>query len=431
MKTLWETAQQIAKREFEQEGISSWDEIDKYEREDRVFEVYERLQKEIGNVKTTSNKKGNDTMKTNKDMRMEKLAQAGIATDNFFDLSMRVPFGAEVKIIVDGKEMIVPATNGGTNLGNGLVNQFADICKMANDAGKIAGWTLNGESNDPIAHGIINDGYVKNSKLFRRWITAQTFRMLNYQSYRNINRKGWEACMKDCFSYEYQFDMTLDELHTLAKLQKEDPQYFAERTMFFNGDVVITLLEDYLRRLKKYVNKQTKENPRNYRKQPYVKLAKYGNVLVKDLDREVYAKIRCGITYVRESVSANDYALIEKRFKDFMSKYYNKLPYETTKCAEWKDAFKGSGAYYTLQNLIRFHNVILRGWTNKYESETYLNALLYGEYKYNVWKFHQLLVDTIDYNDFDLKKSIANGNKAPGTKSDKAERYIRNTRNGR
>ena len=417
-RELWVKAQEIAREKYNEEfGGDNWEEADKYEREDWVWAEYEALKatyERNNNNETTNknlNKRGNDIMMNkNTEKRMEKLAQAGIATENFFNLSMNIPFGAEVKIIVDGKEMVVPATN--------------EIAKSVpvtfNSPVIIDGATL---LNDTIAQSIINDGYVKNSKLFRRFITAQTFRMLNYVAWRDSRRTGWEACMKDCYSYEYQFDMTLDELHTLAKLQKEDPQYFNERTMFFNGSVVVALLSDYLYRLDKYVKKQNRENPRTYRKQPYVKLSKYGNVLIKDIDEKVYGKIKLAIMNVKNAVMTNNYAEIERTFGEFMKYAYNKLPYETTKSSVWKDAFKGSGAFYTLQNLVRWHNVIIRGCKNKYDSEALLNSLLYGSYRNDVWKFHQLLVDTIEYNNFDLKKSIADGNCAPGTKSDKAKRY--------
>ena len=32
-----------------------------------------------------------------------------------------------------------------------------------------------------------------------------------------------------------------------------------------------------------------------------------------------------------------------------------KLPHETPQCKAWIDAYKGAGAFYTMQNLIRFH----------------------------------------------------------------------------
>ena len=457
-RELWEKAQKRAREKYDEElgWISSWDEADKYEREDRVHAEYERLVEEYkkmaqmrdskgrfisnkGNNETTNknlNERGHDTMErkmNNAEKRMETLKANGIATDNFFDLSMRIPMGAEVKILVNGKEVTVPTTNHvvketiyGTQVISDLsrfnvptiMSSNGDICNA--ETGEVLVM-----ANDPIAQSIIDDGYVKNSKLFRRWITAKTFSMLNYQSYRNPSRKGWEACMKDCYSYGYVFKMLKDELHTLAKLQHEDPEYFRERTMFFNGDVVVATLEDYLYRLKKYVKKQLRENPRKYRGEAYCKLARYGNVLVKDLDDKVYNPIQRQIDVVKIYVNQGNYAKIEKEFNTFMTLYYNKLPYETTKCAVFKDAYKGAGAFYSLQNMIRFHNVVLKGYTNKYDSEARLYELLNGGYKKDVWKFHQLLVDTIEYNNFDLRKSIAEGNCAPGTHSDKAERYYR------
>jgi len=444
-KELWEQAQRFAEIRYNKEfGNGAWDEADKYEREDWAFAEYDDLEKQRkavekfkkdmektnfnirnnmekmnfnkGNNETTNktnNVKENDIMMNRnnaKENRMETLKANGVNTDNFFDLSMRIPFGAEVKIMVDGKEMVIPATNNGTNLGTGLVNEFVDICNMANDA---------------IAQGIINDGYVKNSKLFRRWVTAQTFKLLGYVDRKNPNRKGWEAGFKDLYSYGYQFDMMADELHTLAKLQKEDPEYFAERTRFFNGDVAVTLLNDYLYRLKKYVKKQLRTNPKKYRGEAYVKLAKYGNVLVKDLDSKVYNLINTEIKIVKIAVDSGNYADIEKRFRRFVNNYYNKLPYDTTKCAAFKDAYKGIGAFETLKNLIRFHNVVLDGCKNKYDSERELYRTLDNTPNSDVWVFHNLLVSTIEINKFDLKQSIAYGNAAPNTVSSKADRYRR------
>ena len=467
MKILWELAQKLAKEEFEQEGISSWDEIDKYEREDRVHSMYEKICKDTdglrtknlvlvegewkmrdsltanGNNETTNTnsiKRGNDTMKTNKEMRMETLKVNNIDTTNFFDLSMRVPFGAEVKILVNGKEMIIPATTNGNVIkttANGLARNFGtptfvasngDVCDA--ETGEVLvmanpnSITVNGIV-DPIAQGIINDGYVKNSKLFRRFVLAHTFKLLEYVDRKNPNRKGWEAGFKDMYGYGYQFEMLADELHTLAKLQKEDIEYFAERIRFFNGDVVVATLEDYLYRLKKYVKKQMRENPRAYRGQAYVKLARYGNVLVKDLDTKVYAPIQKVIDDIKDTVRAGNYVLIEKKFINFMAKYYNKLPYETPKCAVFKDAYKGIGAFETLKNLIRFHEVVLDGCDNKYDSERELYKILKNTSQKDIWVFHNLLVSTIELNKFNLKQSIANGHAAPNTVSERANTYRR------
>ena len=395
-------------------------------------------------------KKENDTMnKTNaKEMRMETLKDNGVNTNNFFDLSMRVPFGAEIKIVVDGQEMIVPAnksvvcdtTCGKTDnvvtaavygnhvIGSGLIDYCAGTPTFVTSNGDVCD-AETGEvlvmANDPIAERIINDGYVKNSKLFRRYVLAHTFKLLEYVDRKNSYRKGWEAGFKDMYGYGYQFEMLADELHTLAKLQKEDPEYFAERTKFFNGDVVVATLSDYFYRLKKYCNKQMRNNPRKYRGELYVKLARYGNVLAKDLNAKVYGNILTGIANVKIAVREGNYRDIEKAFNDFMNKLYNKLPYETPKCAVFKDAYKGIGAFESLKNMVRFHNVIINGCTNKYDSEARLYTLLNGEYRNKTWKFHGLLVDTIEYNKFNLRQSIANGHAAPNTTSEKADKYRR------
>lgn len=509
MNELWKQAQKLAEENYEKEyGACTWDDADKYEREDWVFAEYEKLggfelekkkqkleevQKKLEEVRgqtnilttgqwfdkiiaihkqmyalekeikdmcrdpktgrfvstktnnnettnnTNSNKKGNDNMMNRnnaKENRMNKLTEAGIDTSNFFNLSMQIPFGAEVVIKVDGKEMVIPATSTETTataygnhvVGNGLVGTYVGVPTILSSNGDICN-AETGEvlvmANDSIAQSIINDGYVKNSSLFRRWVTAQTFRLLEYVDRRNSNRKGWEAGFKDMYSYGYCFEMMADELHTLSKLQKEDPEYFAERTRFFNGDVAVKLLEDYLYRLKKYVKKQLRTNPKKYRGEAYCKLARYGNVLVKDLDAKVYVPIQNGIKDVKLAAINGNYGSIEKSFRDFMNKLYNKLPYDTPKCAAFKDAYKGIGSFETLKNLIRFHHVVLDGCKNKYDSERELYNILANTPSSDVWVFHNLLVSTIELNKFDLKQSIANGHKAPNTTSERANTYRR------
>lgn len=450
MFMLLKLAQTLAKNEFEQEGISSWDEIDKYEKEDRVYTMYNKICKDTDNLRTNNlkmikgewhmrdpktgrfckvtnettntnlnNVKENDIMMNKKaNERIETLKANGIDTSNFFDISMRLPMGAEIKILVNDREVIVPtaSTSDINNIGVGS-NKINLINAMTGDVVAMV--------NDPIAQSIINNGYVKNNKLFRRWIFAQTISLLNYVDPKNSNRKGWEAGFKDLYDYNYTFKMLLEEMHVLAILQREDPEQLAERTHFFNGDVVVATLNDYLHRLKKYVNKQIKEKPRKYRGEQYVKLSRYGNVLIKDLNVKVYNLIQYYIDDVALYAKQDNYKGIEDTLKIFMKKYYNKLPYNTPKCAVFKDAFKGAGSFYSLQNAIRFHNVVLPGYNNKYDSENILYELLNGDYKGNVWKFHKLLVDSLKYNHFDLKQSIADGNSAKNTTSTRADVYKR------
>lgn len=422
------------------------------------------------NTNTTLNKeKENKTMKNTREMREAKLQEMGIDTTRFFNLSLQVPFNTEVKITVGEKEVDFYEVD---------INSFSDdaksiyrlkkinddLIKEATDNYVLDGYLevdkalknmiqkhgiekeikeitayykaveedrknrkkhndISAELNplvyladDPIAQSIMEQGYVNNHRLFRRFVLAHTMRMLNYQAWGNTNRKGWEACMKDCFAYEYQFKMMMDEFKVLYKLQKEDIEAFKERTHFFNGNVLVATMEDYLYRLKKYIDKTRKERKRTYKGEEYVKLARYGNVLIKDLDEKVYKYIHHYINTVKSYAESDYYYGMYKTLVEFMDTAYNKLPYDTTKCSVWKDAYKASGAFYSLQNMIRFHNCLIKNCDDKYESEQHLYDLL-DVFKGEEWRFHKVLVDTIERNNFNLNESIRNGNNAIGTSS--------------
>lgn len=355
-----------------------------------------RFCKATTNNNTTLNKeKENKTMMNAREERTMKLQEAGYDVSNFFNLNLQIPMGAEVMIRVNGQEMTI-----GNPTTENIAVPYSTRC--VSEAVKE---TITDLSDDPIAQSILEQGYVNNHRLFRRWILAHTIRMLNYQSYRNPNRKGWEACMKDCYRYDYQFTMLIDEMKVISILQKEDSAAFEERTYFFNGRVVVATLHDYLYRLKKYIKNARRKKTRCHDGKEYVKLAKYGNVYISDLDEKVYKVIQKHIDNVKHFSDTNNYRGLYESLVKFMNEAYNKLPYETTKCSVWKDAFKAAGAFYSMQNAIRFTGMILDGCTNEYDSEEKLYALL-EKYKGEEWRLHKIMVDAIEYNNYDLRARI-------------------------
>ena len=70
--------------------------------------------------------------------------------------------------------------------------------------------------NDVILENIIADGYVKNTKLFRRFVMAQMFQMLNYVSYDGRNR-GYNDYLRTRYGYDYTLKMMLEEVRVLSK----------------------------------------------------------------------------------------------------------------------------------------------------------------------------------------------------------------------
>ena len=248
-----------------------------------------------------------------------------------------------------------------------------------------------------VAKTVVEDKQIDNKKLFRRWVAAQTFRMLYEPTWDYDTGRleiGWDNYLRNRYSYKYQFDMMLEELKVLNKLECRDKEEFAERSRFFDKDVVVATCEHYMSKLETYAKSKLNS------KASKVKLSKYGEV---DLNK--YSKIVADLySIIKDMKSADRYAELYTHLKRFMNKM-SKVPNKTPKCSAWKTAFKGSGAYYTLKNLILFHDCLLNGCVTKQESMDKLTKCL-DDYKGNYWKFHYMLLNTIELNKFDLRESI-------------------------
>lgn len=327
------------------------------------------------NNNKNNNLKGECTMmnRNNKEMRMETLKQAGINTGNFFNLNMNLPIGADVQVLING----VPYTI----------------------------------TSDPIAQKIMNDGYVYNVKTDGRWVCAKTFEMLNEKSYNHKTRQyeyGWDAYLRNRFGYMYQFEMMLEELHRLSKMEKSYDPEFELLKNFFTKEVVVETCYHHVRQLKKFIAKQPTKRCKGV---PYVTLSRYGHVFIKDLNRKVYIPLNNAISNIYES---RNYKELECNLRAFMNVMV-KLPFETPKCSQWKDAFKGNGAFKTLNNIIKHHGCVVQNYEtgellDRDESLAYVNSLI-DTYSGAYWKYHELLKTTIKLNNFDLKESIEAQNK--------------------
>ncbi|WP_346961329.1 hypothetical protein [Clostridium sp.] len=341
------------------------------------------IMKNNGLVNNNKINGGMNNMKTNKEMRMEKLQSAGVDTDKFFNLNLsNIPVGAPVQVIVNGVQY------------NLSVDEAKQECRTRFNTP--TSW----EPYDVMAAQIIEDGYVRNTKLHRRWVMAQTFKMLNSESrnYKTGNvERGWDAYLRNRFSYEYQFNMMLEEIRVLSILEKRDIDSFKERSSFFTKEVAIETCKQYIRQLKKYIKSQ---KTRKCKGVPYVKLNGYGNIFENDLHRRIYVPLEAVIKNMESSRNYQDLYNSLSSFTTLMAK----LPYATPKCSQWKEAFKGSGAYYTLKNMIMFHDITFEGQTRG-ESIVTLNNLL-EVYRGECWRFHELLKKTIKLNCFDLAQSI-------------------------
>lgn len=307
----------------------------------------------------------------NRKERMEKLNNAGIETGKYFtfELPEGLEPGTKIHLVVDESG----------------VAQFAPETE-----------------NDTIFNQIIEDGYVRNTKLHRRFVMAQMFQMLNYVSYDGKD-KGYNACLRRMYGYDYSLKMMQEEIRVLSKLEARDKETFEERVHFFDKNVVMAVMEDYLEKLKKYVD----ELPNHKCKGVPYKKVKGINIFVDDLDKKLYAPVR---SYVYKVKNAKNYAEVYKILCAFMNKRkFIRLPYKTAKSKVWIDAYKGSGAFYTLKNLIMFHNCSIEidgMMVNGLAAVSYLKRRL-NEYKGEGWRMFALMKKVIADNNINTKTHIA------------------------
>lgn len=323
--------------------------------------------------------------------RMSTLETAGITTGQYFSLSLPTGLkpGSQIHVVIseDGNPIVMsaPETESETNY-NEMVQQ------------------------------IIEDGYIANQKLYRRWVMAQMFRALNYKRYETkcyyTNKpyphtetrsycvaSGYNDYVNTCYPYNYQFTMMKDELEQLNKLKFSDQAYYTERSHFFTPEVVIETCEDYVEKLRKYINGLPIKQLKNGR---FYKTCYGRDVLEGDIEYKVYAPLLAHIRLMKSATSLSELRLI---YLQFMRLMYP-LPVDTPKAKIWKDAFKGAGAYYTCKNLILYHGCKIegvKGITSVHMK--HLEEKLH-EYKGEGWRMFAFMKKLIADNNFDFDKRM-------------------------
>ena len=302
----------------------------------------------------------------NRNERFEKLNAMGVNTSKYFTVDL--DNGTKIHLIIDEN-------------GNPV--------------------RVDGNESDPIMESIIADGYVRNSKLHRRFVMAQMFATLNYVSY-DGKYSGYNECIKRRYGYKYTIEMMLEEVKVISKLEERDVESFEERSHFFTKAVIVAVLNDYMEKLHQYIENLPDHKCKGV---PYKRI-KGAYVFNTDIDKKFYAPLRRELGKIRD---ANNYATIYNHLRAFMNNVV-KLPYHTPKSKAWVDAFKGEGAYYTLKNLIMFHNCGIETMQKGYFAYG-IDAMncLYGkldEYYGEGWRMFALMKKVISDNDFDFNKRM-------------------------
>lgn len=160
---------------------------------------------------------------------------------------------------------------------------------------------------------------------------------------------------------------------------------------------------DYIDELKRHI-----ENSKTYKCKgiPYKKVRGV-NIFCADLNKKVYNPMVIECNKIKY---ASNYAVMYAALRRFNGKMI-RLPYNTPKSKVWIDAYKGEGAYYTLKNLIMFHNCGVGdcyGIRFIYDSEA-INELNMRrkEYQGEGWRMFALMKKVIKDNNFDFNRRMS------------------------
>lgn len=308
---------------------------------------------ELNEVKNNSRKSNVNATPLSKHAqeRIDALAAAGVDTSNYFAM---------------GEDMVVRVVDG-------VPSQVLD--------------------DDPVYKRILGRGFVPEPRLFRRWVLAQTFYLLRYPEPQYVGYKG----------YEYQWRMTEEELRVQSKLYGHDMENFADRNMFFNKDIVVAMANNYFDKLVNYINAL---HTHKCKGTPYKRI-KYMDVFVADLKKKVYEPVA---ELIRKIEAAKTPLQLYTAVTYFNAQRI-KISFDKFS-VDWLNAYKGAGAFFSFQNLIRFHG--LKVYVEKngkmLKGEDALSYVRLCAHNKEGWELLGMLKDALRYNCIDVNKDIKDWN---------------------
>lgn len=258
-------------------------------------------------------------------------------------------------------------------------------------------------ADDPIIKAILGKGTIPNRNLFRRWVMSQVFHGLTCKDYHG-HVVGFSEWLRN-HGYVYQWDMMIEELHVQAKLYGKDMENFNARNRWFDKVLAITMAGDYIEQLRKDANDRPQHKCKGV---PYVTV-EHTHYFVSDIEKKLIAPLW---GYVRKIETAKT----PKELEDAVRWFWKNAPvkrWSYKQCAEWKDAYKGMGAYATMQNLLRFHGCTFPKDNDFYKlnkrSLTDLQMLNQAAIQYasgEGWRLFGLMKQMIEENGIDIEAKM-------------------------
>ena len=300
--------------------------------------------------------------------RGEALQAAGIDTSKYF--SIKLPTGGEQMMKMDDDGRAVPVS-----------------------------------ADDPVIRQIIGGGTVPNRSLFRRWIMSQVFHGLQADG-------GFTSWLR-YHGYPYQWEMLIEELHVQAKLYGKDMENYEARNRWFNKGLCVKVAEDYIDQLRKDAQGRPQHKCKGV---PYVTV-EHVHYFCSDIEKKLIQPLK---TLVLGISHADTPQALEGRVRRFWKQCPVKS-WSYDQCAAWKDAYKGMGAYATMQNLLRFHGCTFPRNNDFYErGRDAMKMLEHASLTYAAdhagWRLFGLMKQMLEENHIDIAKKMKEWAKAKNIK---------------
>lgn len=254
-------------------------------------------------------------------------------------------------------------------------------------------------SKDPVEESIRNDGFIKNHHLYRRWVMAQMLRHFRNEK----DPAAFDHYFVSGKPYKYAWETTLNEMKAMKHLHGEE---LIKRERFFNLEVVKEMANEYNEQVKNYIAKLPKKWTVKNGKWAYYSKIPYGKEIKRSpKDKEFWASITEAVNKINE---ANTYWQMQKAVENFMATcpMHLKMP----KPNAWKNAFKGAGAYYTMDNMIKFHHChwMLKSHYLMLPLSASLAELekAVEETKGEYYRLYAMMCDFVAYNHFDFDQRM-------------------------
>ena len=262
-------------------------------------------------------------------------------------------------------------------------------------------------ADDPVLAAIAKQGTVPNRNLFRRWVMSQVFHGLQNKYGGFTKWLAWKG-------YRYQWDMLLEELRVQKKLYGKDMENFEARNRWFNRELAVKMGKDYIEQLRHDANCRPIHKCKGV---PYIKYD-HENIFVSDIEKKLIAPIVERVEHIsRQNAPTGLYFAVEQ----FCRAAHLNVTGGFKQCAEWKDAYKGMGAYATMQNLIRFHGCTFPKdndfYTRKLSGLQMLENAALSYHNGEGWRLFGLMKQMLEENNIDIEAKMKGWSEAKKAKN--------------